>query len=302
MRKMLLLGLVVVFAFSLASAQSNRLVYGPIVGDDAGDIWAPTAGQDVDVEMWVRTDPTNEVPIVGINHSLMTEDAAIGERYEGEDGVTLEPAYAMPNWESTWLDGPFIHDASDPQPIPEGHTSQSAVALWIVFLDPVGDPLDTGGDWDFYGTYTMATNESAFGEYDPLSSGWYPHSGQGTSWSFEAPPGGGIAPEEDYATFFIGLSSVDGEDNLPVEFSLVQNYPNPFNASTTIEFKLPEAADVSIQIYDILGRNIETLISGSQSAGNHSVVWHADNQPSGVYFYRINAGNFSDQKSCLLLK
>lgn len=302
MRKMLLLGLVVVFAFSVASAQSNRLVYGPLVGNDADDIWAPTAGQDVDVEMWVRTDPTNPAYIVGVNHSLMTEDAAIGERYENEDGVVLDPAYGMPNWESTFLDGPFIHDASDSQPIPEGHTSQSAVALWIVFLDPVGDPLDTGGDWDFYGTYTMATNEEAFGEYNPLSSGWYPHSGQGTSWSFEAPPGDGIAPEEDYATFFIGLSSVDGEDNLPIEFSLAQNYPNPFNASTTIEFKLPEAADVTIQIYDILGRNIETLISGSQSAGAHSVVWHADNQPSGVYFYRINAGNFSDQKSCLLLK
>ena len=300
MRKLLLLGLVVVFAFSLASAQSNRLVYGPLVGDDAGDIWVPIAGSDVEVEMWVRTDSTNPAVIVGVNHSLMTEDVAIAERYE--DGVVLDPAYAMPNWDMTWLDGPFVHDPSDPNPIPEGHTSQSAGALYSATGDPEGDPLDTGGEWDFYGTYTMATNAAADSEYHPLSSGWYPHSGQGTTWSFENPPGGGVEPEEDYATMYINRTAVDAEDILPVEFSLAQNYPNPFNASTTIKFSLPEAADVTIHIYDILGRSIETLNSGSRTAGTHSIVWNADNLPSGVYFYRINAGNFSDQKSCLLLK
>lgn len=298
MRRMLLLGLVVVFAFSLASAQSNRLVYGPLVGDDAGEIWIPTAGEALDVEMWVRTDPNNPIYIVGVNHSLMTEDIAVSDR----NGATYEEAYGMPNWESTFIDGPYIHDETDEFPIPEAHTSESAVGLYVVFNPPVGLPLDTDGEWDLYGTYNMVTNTAADGEYHPFSSGWYPHSGQGTTWSFEAPPGEGVRPEEDYATVFINRTAVDAEDNVPVEFSLAQNYPNPFNASTTIEFNLPEAGDVTIQIYDILGRNIETLISGNQSAGAHSIVWHADNQPSGVYFYRINARNFSDQKSCLLLK
>ncbi len=298
MKRMLLLGLVVVFAFSLASAEPNRLVYGPLVGDDAGEIYVENAGEAFDVEMWVRTDTDNPAFIVGVNHSLMTEDVAVSAR----NGVTRNEAYDMPNWESTWLDGPYIHDASDDDPIPEGHTSESAVALWIVFLPPVGDPLDTGGEWDYYGAFSMVSDGDADGEYHPFSSGWYPHSGQGTNWSFEAPPGGGTEPEEDYATVWINRLSADEADNVPVEFALAQNYPNPFNASTTIEFKLPEAGDVTIQIYDILGRSIETLISGSQSAGTHSVVWHADNKPSGIYFYRIDAGNFSDQKSCLLLK
>ncbi len=298
MRKFLLLGLAAVFAFSLASAQSNRLVYGPLVGDDAGEIWIPTAGEALEVEMWVRTEPGNEVPSVGINHSLMTEDLAVSDR----DGASFEEAYGMPNWESTFIDGPYIHDGTDVFPIPEAHTSECAVGLYVVFLPPVGDPLDTDGLWELYGTFSMLTNAAADGEYHPFSSGWYPHSGQGTSWSFDAPPGGNADLEEDYATVFINRTAVGAEDNVPVEFSLAQNYPNPFNASTTIEFNLPEAGDVTIQIYDILGRNIETLISGSQSAGAHSIVWHADNQPSGVYFYRINAGNFSDQKSCLLLK
>ncbi len=299
MRKFLLLGLVVVFAFSLASAQSNRLVYGPLVGDDAGDILVDNAGDAIEVEMWVRTDPGNPAIFVGVNHSLMTEDAAIAVR----DGVTRDAAYEEPNWENTWLDGPFIHDASDAFPIPEGYTSESAVALYVVFDPPVGDPLDTQGEWDLYGFFSMVTNEDAEdGDYNPFASGYYPHSGQGTSWSYEAPPGGSEQPEEDYATVWINPLAADDEDNLPVEFSLAQNYPNPFNASTTIEFSLPEAGDVSIQIYDILGRSIETLISGTQPAGTHSIIWHADNQPSGVYFYRIQAGNYSDQKSCLLLK
>ena len=299
MRKFVLLGLVVVFAFSLASAQSNRLVYGPLVGDDAGDILVENAGDAIEVEMWVRTDPGNPAVFVGVNHSLMTEDAVVAVR----NGVSLDPAYDEPNWESTWLDGPFIHDDSDPNPIPEGNTSESAVGLYVVIDPPVGDPLDTQGEWDYYGSFSMVTNEDAEDdEYHPFSSGWYPHSGQGTSWSYEAPPGDSEQPEEDYATVNIGPLAADDEGNLPVEFSLAQNYPNPFNASTTIEFSLPEASDVTIQIYDILGRSIETLISGSLSAGTHSIVWHADNQPSGVYFYRIQAENFSDQKSCLLLK
>jgi hypothetical protein len=295
---MLLLGLVVVFAFSLASAQSNRLVYGPLIGDDAGEIYVENSGDPLDVEMWVRTDPDNPAVVVGVNHSLMTEDVAVSER----NGATFDDDYGMPNWESTFIDGPFVHDESDDFPIPEGHTSESAVALYTIFNEPVGDPLDTGGEWDFYGTYSMLTDEAADGEYHPFSSGWYPHSGQGTNWSFEAPPGGGVFPEEDYATVFINRTAVGDEDIVPVEFSLSQNYPNPFNASTTIQFNLPEAGEVTIQIYDILGRSVETLISGTQSAGVHSVVWNADNQPSGVYFYRIDAGDFSDQKSCLLLK
>ena len=88
----------------------------------------------------------------------------------------------------------------------------------------------------------------------------------------------------------------------PTAFSLSPNYPNPFNASTTIKYDLPEASDVSIEIFDILGRKVETLISGKQSAGSHSAVWNAENATSGVYFYKIKAGDYSDTKRCLLLK
>lgn len=85
-------------------------------------------------------------------------------------------------------------------------------------------------------------------------------------------------------------------------FSLPQNYPNPFNASTTISYSLPQPADVRIEIFDILGRRVETLFSGPQQAGEHTFNWRPGDISSGVYYYRIGSGDFHKSKSCLLIK
>jgi len=77
---------------------------------------------------------------------------------------------------------------------------------------------------------------------------------------------------------------------LPKEFSLEQNYPNPFNPTTTIRFDLPQAGDVKLVIYNILGREVETLVSTWREAGRHEVVWTVGDQASGVYFYRLTVG------------
>jgi hypothetical protein len=97
-------------------------------------------------------------------------------------------------------------------------------------------------------------------------------------------------------------TGIEENDMLPNTFSLIQNYPNPFNAQTTIRYSLPSQSDVSIDIFDILGRKVETLVSGKQAAGSHSIIWDATNVTSGVYFYRIQAGDYADTKRCLLLK
>lgn len=106
----------------------------------------------------------------------------------------------------------------------------------------------------------------------------------------------------DIMNWLSSTTGIEPNDPTPMEFSLSQNYPNPFNASTTIKYNLPKSSDVSIEIFDILGRKVETLVSGNQSAGSHSVIWNAQNATSGVYFYRIQAGDYSDTKRCLLLK
>jgi hypothetical protein len=92
------------------------------------------------------------------------------------------------------------------------------------------------------------------------------------------------------------------DNNIPNNYSLSQNYPNPFNASTLIGYNLPYQSQVIIEIYDILGRRIETIQDGLQPAGYHQAAWNAGDYPSGNYFYRIQAGEYSETKKMLLLK
>jgi len=89
---------------------------------------------------------------------------------------------------------------------------------------------------------------------------------------------------------------------LPHEYSLSQNYPNPFNPVTTIQYSLPQRSDVQITIYDLLGKEVITLISETQDAGYKSIQWNASNVPSGMYFYQIKAGTYVQTKKMVLLK
>jgi len=96
---------------------------------------------------------------------------------------------------------------------------------------------------------------------------------------------------------------VEKEDNsLPIVYSLSQNYPNPFNPSTKIEFALPKSGVISLTVYDILGRKVAELVNGSLTAGYHTVNFNASNLSSGVYFYRLEAGDFVSVKKLMLLK
>ena len=88
---------------------------------------------------------------------------------------------------------------------------------------------------------------------------------------------------------------------IPSNFGLSQNYPNPFNPTTTISFQVPTASDVNLTVYNVNGQKV-TEFSGSYEAGIHSIEWDASATASGVYFYRLNAGNFTDVKKMVLLK
>jgi len=94
----------------------------------------------------------------------------------------------------------------------------------------------------------------------------------------------------------------DQEPKLPIQFSLSQNYPNPFNASTTISYTLPCQSDVTLDIYDILGRKVQTLVSRNQPAGYHRVIWQANEFTSGIYFYKLQAGEYIETKKMMLLR
>jgi hypothetical protein len=98
------------------------------------------------------------------------------------------------------------------------------------------------------------------------------------------------------------LVQMDRPEVLPTITELHQNYPNPFNATTNITFDLSEASDVTVEVYDLSGRLVTTLVDGQLEAGNHIVAWDASSAASGVYFYKLVAGDYTATKTMNLLK
>jgi hypothetical protein len=99
-----------------------------------------------------------------------------------------------------------------------------------------------------------------------------------------------------------GKAGKDGFADVPVEFALGQNYPNPFNPATQLAFDLPEASNVRLAVFDVLGRQVALLADGAFEAGTHEVTFNAESMPSGVYLYRIEAGTYSATRRMMLLK
>jgi hypothetical protein len=105
---------------------------------------------------------------------------------------------------------------------------------------------------------------------------------------------------------------VEDEKQIPLEFALMQNYPNPFNPSTVISYQLPVSSDVTLKVYDVLGNEVATLVDEEKPAGNYEVEFSAKggsasggnayNLASGIYFYKLQAGNFIETKKMLLMK
>jgi hypothetical protein len=100
----------------------------------------------------------------------------------------------------------------------------------------------------------------------------------------------------------IELSVGPSSNEVPAQFSLSQNYPNPFNPSTTIKFELPNTSHVSLNVYDILGREVSVLVNERKAPGSYEVKFDGSNLASGVYFYRLQTESFVDTKKLLLLR
>ncbi|RPI03263.1 MAG: T9SS C-terminal target domain-containing protein, partial [Ignavibacteriae bacterium] len=90
--------------------------------------------------------------------------------------------------------------------------------------------------------------------------------------------------------------------NAPRASSLGQNYPNPFNPTTAIKYQLPEKSLVDLKVFNLLGKEMTTLVHGERPAGVHEVIFDASNYASGIYFYRMIAGNFMQTKRLMLVK
>ncbi len=98
------------------------------------------------------------------------------------------------------------------------------------------------------------------------------------------------------------LNKISGEENAVIEYRLNQNYPNPFNPTTKIKYSIKEEGLVILKVYDILGKEVATLVNENKPEGNYEVEFNASQLPSGMYMYKIQAGNFTDVKKMILAK
>ena len=153
----------------------------------------------------------------------------------------------------------------------------------------------TSIDMSYQEVYDMITTQS-----DTTSWWWYVEATDGVDTTGASP---------DSLTIQWDISDMLSIDDalMPLSFALHQNYPNPFNPTTTLQYDLPEDAQVKIMIYDLMGREVKTLVNNQQTAGFKSILWDATNnlgQPvsAGMYLYRISAGDFHSVKKMILLK
>ncbi len=140
----------------------------------------------------------------------------------------------------------------------------------------------------------------------------------GTNWEFFVQPtifGTAITDikQDNNGIYYFGTSSeglfkvdiitdIAGEPDYKYKFSLSQNYPNPFNNSTVVQYEISVSGLVTIKIYDVLGREIKTLVNDIIKTGKYSIKFNADNLPSGVYFCRLKSGNYVQTRKMILLK
>jgi len=115
-------------------------------------------------------------------------------------------------------------------------------------------------------------------------------------------PNSGII-QTDGATWGIsGTVGVENGDQIPTQYSLSQNFPNPFNPSTAIHFSVPSSEFVTLKVFDVLGNEVATLVNEGKNAGVYEVDFSASQLSSGIYFYTINAGSFTETKKMILLR
>ncbi|MCP4581029.1 MAG: T9SS type A sorting domain-containing protein [candidate division Zixibacteria bacterium] len=234
--------------------------------------------------------------VADIHICLGTDDMYIDSLISSQYGEVFAP---LNGWDMA-----YFLDPSGSPPNPDGWSSQSLQgfanlappfdAEFIHSEDPVLILRMVG--W-------VANDSSIMGQtVNCLGVGINPQQGPSNAGDTLGGPG---YPVTQYFSpvHFDGPTSIgDDMQAIPGNIEISQNYPNPFNANTLIEFALPEQAQVSLTVYDVQGRLIETLAEGIHPAGNHQVTFNSGNLPSGIYFYSLQADSFRETNKMILLK
>lgn len=161
-----------------------------------------------------------------------------------------------------------------------------------IYGDSLRLPIFSGGTTTLFIAATVAVpTEAIAGKYSAEITA-----------SYESTPGTTTDTLVKRTVEVIQVQDASDEDTHPLQFRLNQNYPNPFNPATNITFSLPHSGEVKLKIYDLLGRELATLVNEKKEPGEYSVQWNAENVPSGVYYYRIITVDFVETRKMVLVR
>lgn len=264
---------------SNSSLVSNNIL--KILIDEKQNIWAIENNQGVskfDGNTWLNLNSAN---------SGLQDNNVIDFLSDGDTLWFITPFHLSILKEQIW----YNYKLPSPYHSARSITKDKSGNIWIGTHGAGVFEFD-GKNWINYTTCNSSlSNDYIEGVYaDQYGNIWFGAEDFGKGISVYNPEG-----------IITSISQIDYQ-KLPQNYSLSQNYPNPFNPSTTIKYDIPKESFVKLKIYDILGREVKTLVKEQKSAGTYKVTFEASNLSSGVYFYRIQAGNFVQTKKLILLK
>jgi len=282
---------------------SNRHIFaatdtGIFRSTDNGDSWTPLGGSQ------------HVSGLIAINTN--------GEIFAGSDGSGL--------YRSTDNGNNWTRLSSAPGPMSLAMNSNGHIFLGNYDSRRVHRSTDNGDSWtelsDSPNAYALAINSAghifAGARGGPSGSGIYRSTDDGDSWTntglTQIPCGPPHIAINSFGYVYVGtcigvfrsvMSTTSVREvhrELPEEFALEQNYPNPFNPSTNVRFQIADLGLASLRIYDVLGREIATLVNEELKPGSYEVTWDASGRASGVYFYRLQTENYVDTKKLMLVR
>jgi hypothetical protein len=234
------------------------------------------SGQNVLEDMWKRNSPYT----ADLLHATWTKNIAFGKNLIG---IPTDPlGYLIPKL--SLAGGDAIPNQTSPDQFDADTLAVSPMFRWNT---------------------TSGTNYGGLWWEHPTSGG------KTVFWSFGLEGANDSIAGVSYKSVAItkvldwmnGITSTpDIDAAVPMSMALFNNYPNPFNPATTITYAVPSDRSVSLVVYDMLGRQVRTLVNEKQSAGTHSIAFDASNLSSGIYLYTLRSGNFSQTKKMMVLK
>ena len=265
-----------------------------------------TAHAQID-EFKLTASDGSEINWFGYSVSISGNYVIVGAERDDDNGEASGSAYIFKRSGSDWVQEAKLHSF-------DGNTgdffgvsvsiSEKSVVVGAFLTDDKGD--SSGSAYIFSREGSNWVEGAKLLAFDGSASDWF---GWSVAIAGDYAVVGAYLDDDNgensgsayvYSGILVGIDDEKGE--LPTEFALSQNYPNPFNPNTVIKYTLPNRSEVKLIIYNLRGEEVALLFNGTMPAGNHRISWDASNFASGIYFYRLRAGDYVQTKKMVFLK